>query len=478
MGYEAFSWSCGLIGVAAFLYKLPALRRNRSDPALIALCVYFLCSGVSYLVDSNPIRACLLDLLDYPNITTVLVQAAVVILTAAQQVVLVHWSHPPDEARRRARNHIVGYGIALVVLVAGFFYVSPPHRSHSAENAVLLNVSNPRYAVYFSYYLAICAVGQARTVHLSRRYARLISRSWLRTGMWAVTAGAATTLVYCAIRYTEVVGDRLGADVQPWDWLYWVAGNTGSVLQVFGWTVPSWGPRLSAGVRWLRAYRDYRALHPLWWALYRATPAIALDPPPSRLRDLAPPRDLQYRLYRRVIEIRDGQLALRPYLDPGAVGPQPSPGESASGESASEESASGEPAGSAAGRGPADQASVTREALLLRAALQARYGDRSPAAAAAGSLSFTQVTHDDLEEEVAWLTRVSREFRRHTADRAEQADRAGTVDRAALRPQPADRAEPPESPRVPEQREAGQRPEVTEPPDAADAVEGEPSDGR
>lgn len=422
MGYEAFSWCCGLIGVAAFCYKLPPLARNRSDPALIALCVYFLCSGVSYLVDSNPLRAWLLSRLDYPNITTILVQGAVVILTAAQQVVLVHWSHPPDEARRRARNHIAGYGIALVVLVAGFFYISPPHKSESGENAVLLNVHNPHYAVYFSYYLAICAVGQARTVYLSRRYARIISRSWLRTGMWAVTAGAAATLVYCGIRYTEVAGAQLGADVRPWDWLYWVAGNIGSVLQVFGWTVPSWGPRLSAGVRWLRAYRNYRALHPLWWALYRATPAIALDPPPSRLRDLAPPRDLQYRLYRRVIEIRDGQLALRPYLEPADEPREAVPPAS--------------PTPSAPSGGIGGQSSVAREALLLRAALQARYGDHARAGApTAGSVTFTQVTHDDLDEEVAWLARVSRELRRHSPDRT-----AGRT-----RVAPAELTEPPDA---------------------------------
>ncbi|WP_043725109.1 MAB_1171c family putative transporter [Kutzneria sp. 744] len=59
---------------------------------------------------------------------------------------------------------------------------------------------------------------------------------------------------------------------------------------------------------WLRRYRSYRRLGPLWRDLYRAEPAIALEPP--GLPTLFP---TQLQLYRRVIEIRDGLLAIRPY---------------------------------------------------------------------------------------------------------------------------------------------------------------------
>ena len=45
------------------------------------------------------------------------------------------------------------------------------------------------------------------------------------------------------------------------------------------------------------------------------TPEIALDPAESEFLDRLRIRDLDFRLYRRVIEIRDGRLALRPFLD-------------------------------------------------------------------------------------------------------------------------------------------------------------------
>jgi hypothetical protein len=75
------------------------------------------------------------------------------------------------------------------------------------------------------------------------------------------------------------------------------------------------GVSVPAIAEWSRRYRRYRRLGPLWLALYRAEPAIALEPPglitvfPTRLQ-----------LYRRVIEIRDGLLAIRPYRPATADG--------------------------------------------------------------------------------------------------------------------------------------------------------------
>ncbi|HEX6342480.1 MAB_1171c family putative transporter [Umezawaea sp.] len=69
---------------------------------------------------------------------------------------------------------------------------------------------------------------------------------------------------------------------------------------------------------WLHRFTTYQRLRPLWLALYRANPQIALSPPRSALLERLDPRDIDLRLYRRVVEIRDGRLALRPYLDPDA----------------------------------------------------------------------------------------------------------------------------------------------------------------
>jgi hypothetical protein len=58
----------------------------------------------------------------------------------------------------------------------------------------------------------------------------------------------------------------------------------------------------------------YWRLYPLWDALRQAVPEIELPPEPGMRWNI------RYRLHRRVIEIRDAQLILRPYSDAELVG--------------------------------------------------------------------------------------------------------------------------------------------------------------
>ncbi|MEV5944326.1 DUF6545 domain-containing protein [Streptomyces sp. NPDC051994] len=48
--------------------------------------------------------------------------------------------------------------------------------------------------------------------------------------------------------------------------------------------------------------------------MYSATPSIAAIPPQSQLRDFLRLKPISFPLYRRVTEIRDGMIELRPYL--------------------------------------------------------------------------------------------------------------------------------------------------------------------
>jgi hypothetical protein len=69
-------------------------------------------------------------------------------------------------------------------------------------------------------------------------------------------------------------------------------------------------------IRRAALYWSLRRLYPLWNSLCQAVPGIALDPVPA-WADRLDPRDLRMRLYRRVIEIRDGYMALCPLDAPG-----------------------------------------------------------------------------------------------------------------------------------------------------------------
>ncbi len=80
------------------------------------------------------------------------------------------------------------------------------------------------------------------------------------------------------------------------------------------------GGDLGTPWRWLAQYRSYRRLYPLWHLLRTTTPTITLtalfSPPRSAISDAARLDRITLRRLRRVIEIRDGMLAIRPFCDP------------------------------------------------------------------------------------------------------------------------------------------------------------------
>ncbi|MBW5486477.1 MAB_1171c family putative transporter [Streptomyces bambusae] len=391
--YTALAWICAFVGLAAFAYRLPDLVRRRHDVALWALCTYFLCSGISFLVDLDLLRLHISAFFGLPNITSLITQVAVVVLTAAQQVVLVYWSSPPAEAPGMARRRVAFFGAALCVLVAASLAVGPATKSETATSTILLSIQDGRYALYMSFYLLICAVGQFETVRLSLRFTRVANRQWLAFGMRTVTVGASMILVYCVTRGIQIAGTRLHFDAAALDPVQWTCGSVGALLQIVGWTIPAWGIRITRARGWIDSYRSYLRLRPLWYALHRASPDIALDPPRSWPRDLLPTRDPHYRLYRRVIEIRDGQLMLRSCL---------------SLDDFVREARSLDL--------PEDPASPLGEALQVRAALSRRpeaeadEAGGADGAAADGDGLPARPEYEDFREEVAWLTEVAASF--------------------------------------------------------------------
>ncbi|QIY53270.1 hypothetical protein HEP86_00530 [Streptomyces sp. RPA4-5] len=387
MLFTVIAWITGVSALMAFCYKLPAARRSGNDPALVALCIYFLASALSFLVDLEPFRTVLSGVLHYPNITTVLSQAAVIVLTAAQQVALVHWAGPPDKAHAESRRRIHVCSAALIVVVTLFFLLAPLKHYESARTVSVMYQTEPHYAVHMGLYVSLCAAGQIEALRLSLRFVGLARRSWLRRGMIVMSIGASLVLLYCGCRLATLAGRGIGLDMDAFDPVGWVSGDLGSLLQIVGWTLPAWGVHLSAAHQWPAQYRDHRRLRPLWHAVSEAVPAITLDPPPFRRRGPLPPRDIGYCLYRAVIEIRDGQLALLPYADTDTD--------------------------TVRRRAEAlhltvEPGSPTGEALLLHTALQARR--TGPPAPPTSSASFPHTPHDDFAKEVARLSAVARAF--------------------------------------------------------------------
>ncbi|WP_052397724.1 MAB_1171c family putative transporter [Streptomyces sp. NRRL F-5123] len=174
-----------------------------------------------------------------------------------------------------------------------------------------------------------------------------------------------------------------------------------AVLAAGGASATRWPVLLGGPLRWWRAQRSYRALEPLWAALCAELPEIALagGGAARRRRGRRPPvRRATFALYRRVIEIRDGHLALRPYFE---VAGGPGGGAASSSSSPSLPSSRGEDDG-----GPA-RAAAREAAAAIAAALANRRAGRRTAAEAALP---TWPVAGTLDAETAWLLEVTRAF--------------------------------------------------------------------
>ncbi|WIX98820.1 hypothetical protein QRX60_32795 [Amycolatopsis mongoliensis] len=131
----------------------------------------------------------------------------------------------------------------------------------------------------------------------------------LRLGLGLVTAGVVAAAGYMVIRTVIAISARA-----PFDFDYGKGFLLSKALPTTAHLLVLVGVGVPAVAGWLRRHRQYRRLGPLWLALYRAEPAIALEPP----RTTVFPTRLQ--LYRRVIEIRDGLLVIRPYRSGSGTG--------------------------------------------------------------------------------------------------------------------------------------------------------------
>ncbi len=159
---------------------------------------------------------------------------------------------------------------------------------------------------------------------------RTAPRSALRAGLRAMAVGVWIIALYAVVKTGLVLLHALGAPVsfdpiEP-------AANTlrtlGMILAVVGAAVPAGGKLRNV----TRAYRSLWELRPLWTRMRRTFPDVILFSPRRALIELAGVEEVRLRLYRRVIEIRDGMLALRAYLPEDThreagrfLGPDPDP---------------------------------------------------------------------------------------------------------------------------------------------------------
>lgn len=309
-GATALTW-------AVVAYKLPSFLRRPHHPVKRFYWLSLFLEALALTVLLPPLYRGLDWLLGVPNAARLVGDGLGVVASWTIQALLLHVNYPAERAHPLARR--VGWGIAVaVVVMACCFALAPAQPEDPAFSGHYEHT--PFMAEYRLVFLACLAVAMTNVARLSWRYATIADRAALRVGLRVVAVAGVIGLGYTANEALRVAAGRVGfTDPVPQPTAVsqmLIAGFMS--LGLVGTTMPAWGPCLGIPVLvdWLRRYRAVRCLYPLWRDLRRAYPAIALYPTPSPFVDLVTWRDLRFRLYRRVVEIRDGWLRLRPYRDP------------------------------------------------------------------------------------------------------------------------------------------------------------------
>ena len=207
----------------------------------------------------------------------------------------------------------VAAAVAVQVAMVGLFLAARPRMT--ADGSVVvdragrwpLSAHDALFALYAFWCLALLAIALTRQ-------ARRLGPGPLRLGMHLTLAAVAVAMLWASWTLDDI-GDVLTTGVQNGseDTVSNVLGAICAVLVVASATTAKWGDRLSAPLRWLRSYRMYLALEPLWEALRAELPGIVLEERRPKLGARGPRPSAEFALYRRVIEIHDGRFALRPY---------------------------------------------------------------------------------------------------------------------------------------------------------------------
>ncbi len=315
----AVVWVLTAICWGMALYKLSHLIRDPGSRPLRALCLALVAITGSLTVQRMASGLDqLFGALDFGRVSA---NCLTVVAAGGGQAFLLYLTSLDSPTRRRVRR-ITAITAGCVVAIVVLYAITPPR--YRVDDPYVLDgryyhTPAPLITPYVFVHLGYVAWSCLQITRLAGGYARLATRPLLRLGLRLIVAGSVVSMLYVAVKLANMALWRLARGVPGLsESIIVVCFTTAILLILIGSTIPSWGPLIGLDrlVTWVTALYAHRQLAPLWTVLHQANPAIALLAQPrgwSAPIQLA--RQARLRLVRRVLEIRDGYLALRPYTD-------------------------------------------------------------------------------------------------------------------------------------------------------------------
>jgi hypothetical protein len=286
---------------------------------------------------------------------------------------------PPHRVLLRLR-------VGLLLLSTGVLWLAFLRgRDDGVSRFVSYADASPWAAVFLIVFMSYFGYALAGVMTGCHRYARS-AHGALSTGLNLIVVGCLLGLSYVAVKLGAEVLVLTGTPVSPLveATVGRVVGALGAVFVAVGASWPTMARLGQASREWVHAYRVHRQLRPLWEELIASGHGAALERPGRKRVDSLRARDVHLRLYRRVIEIRDAQMSLRPFL------------------SSDVRVAAAAEARALSLNGVEAEALV--EARQMRAALGAGKPVSEPD-------SFRRAQEGSLRSEADWLAAVARSFR-------------------------------------------------------------------
>ncbi|MGC0312108.1 MAB_1171c family putative transporter [Kitasatospora acidiphila] len=404
-----------LSSYAALVYRLCQVRGSRRDSAYRTLVATLVLQCLTFTMGAVATGS--KSFLGVGNLAILVMHVSAVAFCVSAQIILLRWASDAEVAARQSRYWLIGGSVVSVLLVALFFAADGPNRSADDFNGS----SRPLLLTYLLVFVVSQAVPCVTIFRQVRAYAGVAGSPSLRQALRLLSVAAVLLFLYCTARTVNILTLACGIDIGVWQLAASVLSAVGIVVLSLSLTVSSWGTAAARLLEWARSYRAYRVLYPLWRDLYEASPDIALEPPRVRVSDL------NYRLHRRVVEIRDGWRDLRPYIDRATNSAIDG---ATSGSSAANGDIDGTTNADAATNGGFDRTTTTGSATNADAATNADESRQAFAEAAQihqalrakriGSIpddnkdaaDFEDRDTDNFTAEVAWLSKVAVAYRK------------------------------------------------------------------
>ncbi|WP_343244520.1 MAB_1171c family putative transporter [Streptomyces sp. SID11385] len=328
-----------------------------------------------------------------PHVARLLSNTASVSAATAVLAVIFQLDLDAVEARGRIRRRLVLLAASVAAMTALFAVEEALHRPRVRALYLLVFVSHLGFAAVDFFLQAV-------------RQSRSARRTSVRVGLRIAAVGCLFALVYVVYKVVRLVSTAAGVGlVHHTECSSLVSGTcafsvTAPALAVlligFGVTLPAIAYPITHARRLRWEKRSLAALEPLWQDMTAVMPHIVLGD--AELADDAEFADeSDYLLQRRVVEISDGVLALKPYRSRAVL------------ESAERIYAA-----------DTDEGAAAIEAAIVKAALAASEASLPPVELAPPSPRALAQT--DLREEAEWLVRVARAYTREVGPVADDGE--------------------------------------------------------